>query len=50
MQVRLEALNLQNRSQMDQPSRDSYSTNFGRITNQTAATNRWIQLQARLTF
>ncbi len=50
LQLRLDALNLQNRSQMDQPNRDPYSTNFGRVTNQTAATNRWIQVQARLTF
>ncbi|MGH9720510.1 MAG: TonB-dependent receptor domain-containing protein [Bryobacteraceae bacterium] len=50
MQLRLDALNLQNRSQMNAPSSDPYSTNFGRVTSQTAATNRWIQVQARLTF
>lgn len=50
LQLRMDALNLQNRSQMDAPSRDPYSTNFGRVTSQTAATNRWIQIQARITF
>ena len=50
MQLRLDALNLTNRSQMNAPSTDPYSSNFGRVTSQTAATNRWIQVQARLTF
>jgi hypothetical protein len=50
MQLRLDALNLQNRSQMNNASTDPYSTNFGRITSQTSATNRWIQVQARITF
>lgn len=50
MQVRMDALNVQNRSQMAGPNTDPNSTNFGRITGQTAATNRWLQVQARLTF
>lgn len=50
LQLRLDVLNVQNRSQMDYPVTDPYSTNFGRIVNQTAATNRWLQVQARLTF
>jgi len=50
MQLRLDALNVQNRSQMDQPNRDPFSSNFGRITAQTSALNRWIQVQARVTF
>jgi hypothetical protein len=50
MQLRLDALNLTNRSQMNAPSTDPFSSNFGRVTSQTAATNRWIQVQARLTF
>ncbi len=49
-QAGLNAGNVQNRSQMDYPVTDPYSTNFGRIVNQTAATNRWLQVQARLTF
>jgi hypothetical protein len=50
MQIRLDALNVQNRSQMGAPNLDPTSTLFGRITSQTAATNRWLQVQARLTF
>jgi hypothetical protein len=50
MQLRLDALNLQNRSQMENPNTDPFSSNFGRITSQTSATNRWIQVQMRLTF
>ncbi len=50
MQLRLDALNLQNRSQMERPNTDPFNTNFGRILSQTAATNRWIQVQARIQF
>ncbi len=50
MQLRINALNLQNRSQMAAPVTDPFNTNFGRITSQTAATNRWIEAQARITF
>ncbi|MBI4892276.1 MAG: carboxypeptidase regulatory-like domain-containing protein [Acidobacteria bacterium] len=50
MQLRFDALNVQNRSQMDNPNTDPYSTNFGKITAQTSATNRWLQVQARITF
>ncbi|HJZ95782.1 MAG TPA: carboxypeptidase-like regulatory domain-containing protein [Candidatus Solibacter sp.] len=49
-QMRLDALNIQNRSQMANPSTDPTSTNFGRTTSQTSATNRWLQVQARITF
>ncbi len=50
MQLRLDALNVANRSQMAGPTTDPVSTNFGRVTAQTQATNRWIQVQMRLTF
>ncbi len=50
MQLRFDALNLINRSQMGNANTDPYSTNFGRVLSQTAATNRWLQVQARLTF
>ena len=49
MQLRINALNPQNRSQMAQPSTDPFSTNFGRVTSQTAATNRWMGARARST-
>ena len=50
LQLRLDALNVTNHSQMDSPSTDPVSTNFGHITSQTAAGNRWIQVQMRITF
>lgn len=50
MQMRLDVLNIQNRSQMNGPNTDPTSTNFGRITSQSSATNRWLQVQARVTF
>ena len=49
-QLRLDALNLINRSQMSGPNTDPLSTNFGKITSQSAATNRWVQIQGRITF
>jgi hypothetical protein len=50
MQLRLDALNVQNRSQMGNPNTDPFSTSFGKVTAQTSATNRWLQVQARFTF
>jgi hypothetical protein len=50
LQLRLDALNVLNRSQMNAPTTDPFSTNFGRVVSQTSATNRWIQVQMRLTF
>ena len=50
LQLRLDALNVQNRSQMAGPNTDPTSTNFGRITSQSQGTNRWLDVQARLTF
>ncbi len=51
MQLRFDALNVINRSQMANANTDPYSgTNFGRVLAQTSATNRWLQVQARLTF
>jgi hypothetical protein len=32
------------------PDTNPYNTTFGKITSQTAATNRWIEIQARITF
>ncbi|MCC7497629.1 MAG: carboxypeptidase regulatory-like domain-containing protein [Bryobacterales bacterium] len=50
VQLRLDALNLQNRSQFAAPASDPYSTNFGQIVSQTQATNRFIQIQGRIVF
>jgi hypothetical protein len=50
-------MNLQNRSQMDNPELSPTSVNFGKVTQQPAlsgsgygATNRWMQIMARLQF
>ncbi|MBI4910448.1 MAG: carboxypeptidase regulatory-like domain-containing protein [Acidobacteria bacterium] len=49
-QLRADALNLQNRSQMAGPDLSPTSTNFGRITSQTSSLNRFYQVQMRLNF
>jgi hypothetical protein len=49
-QVRADAINLQNRSQMAAPQLSPTSTNFGRITSQTSSLNRFYQVQARIQF
>ncbi|MGH9661261.1 MAG: hypothetical protein ACRD96_22120, partial [Bryobacteraceae bacterium] len=50
LQLRLDALNLQNRSQFNAPNADPFSTAFGRVESQTSATNRFIQIQGRIRF
>jgi hypothetical protein len=50
MQVRVDALNLQNRSQFAGPQISPTSTNFGKVTAATSSTNRFYQVQMRLTF
>ena len=50
LELRLDALNLQNRSQMLAPDMSPYSTNFGKITSQTGSLNRFYQVQARIQF
>jgi hypothetical protein len=49
-QIRLDALNLQNRSQFAAPNVNPASTDFGRVTAQSNTTKRFLQLQARLRF
>ena len=49
-QLRADAMNLQNRSQMAAPDLNPLSTNFGRVTSQTISLNRNYQFQARLQF
>jgi len=49
-QVRADAMNLQNRSQMATPELSPTSTNFGRITSQTSSLNRFYQIQGRIHF
>jgi len=50
LQLRLDAINLQNRSQFNGPDLNPVNSTFGSITSQTSATNRFIQVQARVTF
>ncbi|MBM3812008.1 MAG: carboxypeptidase regulatory-like domain-containing protein [Acidimicrobiia bacterium] len=50
LQLRMDVLNVQNRSQMAGPNVDPFNTNFGRIVSQTSAVNRWFQVQARIQF
>lgn len=50
LQLRLDALNLQNRSQFAAPASNPYNTNFGQIVSQTQATNRFLQIQGRIVF
>jgi hypothetical protein len=50
LQLRLDAINVFNRSQFAAPNTNPYSTDFGRITSQTGAVNRFIQIQGRIQF
>lgn len=50
IQFRIDCMNLQNRSQFNAPNTNPFSTDFGRVTTQTAAMNRFIQVQARIKF
>ncbi|MBI3680730.1 MAG: TonB-dependent receptor [Acidobacteria bacterium] len=49
-QFRVDALNIQNRTQFDSPGLNPYSTDFGRVLGQTNTRNRFLQLQGRLRF
>jgi hypothetical protein len=48
--LRFDMLNVFNRYQFDNPNTDPMGTNFGRVQQQTAAVNRFLQFQARLQF
>ena len=48
-QMRVDALNVQNRSQFGDPTTDPLNTNFAKVTSQLG-TNRFIQIQGRLQF
>jgi hypothetical protein len=50
LQLRLDVLNVMNRSQFAPPVVDPYSTNFGRVVNHTATTMRFLLVQARIRF
>ena len=50
LQFRMDALNVANRSQFDNPNLDPTSTNFGKVTNNTSSTMRFLLFQARVKF
>ena len=49
-QIRLDALDSLNRSQLDVPTLDPTSSNFGKVTNNTSSTNRFLLIQGRIHF
>jgi len=49
-ELRMDALNLFNRSQFAAPDNSPYDTTFGVVSATTATLNRWYQLQGRLRF
>jgi hypothetical protein len=50
LQLRMDALNVANRSQFSPPNLDPTSTNFGRVTNNISSTMRFLLFQARIRF
>jgi hypothetical protein len=50
LQLRLDAINLQNRTHFAGPNVNPTSTEFGRVTAQTETTKRFLQAQIRLRF
>lgn len=50
LQLRFDALNVANHSQFEPPNLDPTSTNFGKVTNNTSSTMRFLLIQARLKF
>ncbi len=50
LQLRVDAINLQNRTQFAAPNVNPASTDFGRVTSQSNTTKRFIQAQIRLRF
>jgi hypothetical protein len=49
-QIRMEALNLTNRTQFAAPDTNPLSTNFGRVTLQSQTNKRYLQITGRITF
>jgi hypothetical protein len=50
LELRADALNIQNRTQFSDPNTTPTSTDFGRVTAQTNTRNRFIQVQGRVRF
>jgi hypothetical protein len=49
-EVRMDALNLLNRSQFSAPDTNPFNTTFGAVTSTTSTLNRFYQLQGRIRF
>ena len=49
-EIRMDALNLFNRSQFAAPDNNPFDTTFGLVSATTATLNRWYQLQGRIRF
>jgi len=50
LELRLDVLDLANRSSFAAPVTDPFATNFGRVVAHTANTNRFLQIQGRIRF
>ncbi|MEK7408551.1 MAG: hypothetical protein AAB225_26060 [Acidobacteriota bacterium] len=50
LELRLDVLNVQNRSTFQSPVIDPNSTDFGRVVGHTGSTNRFLQIQGRIRF
>lgn len=50
VQFRVDMLNLANRAQFAAPNLDPYSTNFGKVTDNTSTTPRFLLFQVRVKF
>jgi hypothetical protein len=50
MEIRLDALNLLNRSQFAAPDNNPFNTTFGKVTATTSTLNRFYQIQGRIRF
>lgn len=48
--LRLDVLNLANRSEWSAPNTDPFSTNFGRVTAVTTSQKRFLQIQGKIRF
>src|SRR5207244_5887642 len=47
-ELRVDALNLLNRSQFSAPDNNPFNTTFGKVSSTTATLNRFYQIQARI--
>jgi hypothetical protein len=49
-EVRMDALNLFNRSQFSAPDNNPFDTTFGLVSSTTSTLNRFFELQGRIRF